>query len=379
MSWGISSIGEIANVKGGKRLPKGHKFSMRPTPYLYIRARDIGNGKITFDEPTYLQEETFRHIKNYTVDVDDIVITIVGANIGDIAIITKKFSGANLTENAAKLVIDKKKCAPCFLKYQLVSQYMRSKLLHLASGAAQGKLGLYKIKEFEVKLPPIATQVKIASQLKAYDDLIENNNRRIQLLEESARLLYQEWFVRLRFPNYEKVKVVDGVPEGWEFASLGDVVTLNYGKALKASDRVEGSFPVYGSGGCVGTHEKALISAPSIIVGRKGSVGSVFWVDNPAYPIDTVYFISPEQSDLYLYHVLQTMQFVSTDAAVPGLNRNWAYSRKLLLPPIDIKDQFLAVVSKKFEAIKNLQQQNQKLTQARDFLLPRLMNGDIKV
>jgi len=81
------------------------------------------------------------------------------------------------------------------------------------------------------------------------------------------------------------------VPEGWERKTLGDQVTLNYGKALKADDRVDGPFPVYGSSGVVGSHEKALVSGPGIIVGRKGNVGSVYWCAKDFYPIDTVYFI----------------------------------------------------------------------------------------
>ncbi len=90
-------------------------------------------------------------------------------------------------------------------------------------------------------------QDRIASILSAYDDLIENNRRRIQLLEQAARLLYKEWFVRLRFPGHEHVTITDGVPEGWEKKTIGELAPFKYGKALKKDDRVPGPYPVYGS------------------------------------------------------------------------------------------------------------------------------------
>ena len=174
-------------------------------------------------------------------------------------------------------------------------------------------------------------QQRIAATLSAYDDLIENNRRRIRLLEEAARLLYREWFVHLRFPGHEHVAVVGGVPEGWERVTLGRVAPLKYGKALKEDDRVPGPYPVYGSSGVVGTHESALVAGPGIIVGRKGNVGSVYWSDNDFCPIDTVYYIEAENASLYLFYALLNTNFISTDVAVPGLNRDYAHGRDVLI------------------------------------------------
>ena len=215
--------------------------------------------------------------------------------------------------------------------------------------------------------------------ISPYDDLITNNRRRIQLLEESARLLYQEWFVHLRFPGHEQVKIIDGVPEGWEKKPLKKIATLNYGKALKAEVRVPGPFLVYGSSGEVGSHEKALVKGPGIVVGRKGNVGSVYWVNADFYPIDTVYFISAEESSLFLYHALQNVQFINTDVAVPGLNRDMAYSREILIPDDKNYHRFLSEVKPIQEQINKLQDYNNKLAQARDLLLPKLMSGELTV
>jgi len=127
--------------------------------------------------------------------------------------------------------------------------------------------------------------------LSAYDDLIENNNRRIAFLEKMAEELYREWFVRLRFPGHEKVKIVKGVPEGWAVKKLKEIVEFAYGKALKEEDRIEGNYPVIGSGGIIGYHNAALVKGPGIVVGRKGNVGKVIWTKKDFFPIDTVYFV----------------------------------------------------------------------------------------
>ncbi|MBN1843804.1 MAG: restriction endonuclease subunit S, partial [Deltaproteobacteria bacterium] len=210
-------------------------------------------------------------------------------------------------------------------------------------------------------------------------DLIENNRRRIQLLEQAARLLYKEWFVHLRFPGHEHVKIKNGVPEEWENKPLGEIGTLNYGKGLKADNRIPGAFPVYGSSGVVGTHDKALVEGPGIIVGRKGNVGSVYWSENDFFPIDTVYFIDSASSSFYLYYALLHTQFISTDVAVPGLNRDYAHSRKILLAEANIRSLFEELVSPIHTQISTIRRYNEILSRARDLLLHRLMNGDITV
>ncbi len=222
-------------------------------------------------------------------------------------------------------------------------------------------------------------QDRIGEILSAYDDLIENNRRRIQLLEQAARLLYKEWFVHLRFPGHEHAKITDGVPEGWERKAIGELVLFKYGKALKQDDRVPGSYPVYGSSGIVGTHNKALVAGPAIIVGRKGNVGSVYWSISDFYPIDTVYYIEAENCSLYLFYALLHTQFISTDVAVPGLNRDYAHSRTLLAPESKILTLFEQHAAIMHDQIEQLRKYNQSLAKARDLLLPRLMNGEVAV
>lgn len=278
--------------------------------------------------------------------------------------------------NTALYVQDFKGNDPRFISY-----FLKANLRGTGGGdkAAVPGVNRNELHERRVRAPDTDTQERIVGQLLPIDDLIENNCRRIALLEQSARLLYREWFVYLRFPGHEHVKVVDGVPAGWERKPLGDIAKLNYGKALKAEQREAGAFPVYGSSGIVGNHKAALSKGPGIIVGRKGNVGKTFWSSSGFFPIDTVYFVDAEASNLYLYHALQNAQFISTDVAVPGLNRDFAHSRPILIPPAPLLNEFLESVTPMHQQIDKLMLYNTKLREARDLLLPRLMNGEIQV
>jgi type I restriction enzyme S subunit len=222
-------------------------------------------------------------------------------------------------------------------------------------------------------------QHRIAAILSAYDDLIETNRRRMALLEQAARLLYREWFVQLRFPGHESVRVVDGMPEGWERKRLGEVAPLKYGKALKEDYRIAGTVPVFGSSGIIGTHDKALVQGPGIVVGRKGNAGSVFWSATDFFPIDTVFYIDSDQASLYLYYALLHTTFVSTDVAVPGLNRDYAHSHLILIPAHPIFQSFEDVAAPLHAQVTKLQRYKDQLASARDLLLPRLMSGEIAV
>lgn len=239
------------------------------------------------------------------------------------------------------------------------------------------------MRKFKIEVCPLNIQHKIVAILSAYDDLIENNTRRIKILEEMARLLYNEWFVKFRFPGHEQVNMVDSelglIPEGWEVKKLGDVVELAYGKALKASDRLGGEVAVYGSSGVVGYHNKSLVKAPGIIVGRKGNVGSIFWSYKNFYPIDTVYYVQTKVSLYYIYYNLKTHNFINNDAAVPGLNRNQAYSLPFILPTVNLLDKFQNFVQPIFQHLNNLKIKNNNLRQSRDLLLPKLISGEIDV
>ena len=266
---------------------------------------------------------------------------------------------------------------PDWLYYRLI--LLKSYYESIAYGAAIQNINTEIVRNTEIQLPDIKTQQSISAVVKTYDDLIENNQRRIALLEESARLLYREWFVSLRFPGYESVQKENGIPKGWQLRPLGDVAPLKYGKALKAEDRKDGNVPVYGSSGIVGYHNQAIVSAGAIVVGRKGNVGSLYHSATPCFPIDTVFYIEPELVTLRLFLAMHDLNFISSDAAVPGLNRNYAHSLPIMVPIETVAGAFEALVEPIFEQIALLNKQNAELAEARNALLPKLMSGEIQV
>lgn len=377
MSWPdvvIKDVCELAVDCVNKTAP----FVEYETPYKMLRTTNVRGGFVDVQNVRYVTEETFEKWTRRVIPKRGDVILTREAPLGDIGRLTsddKVFLGQRLFLYRA----DPAKLDPVFLAYVLQSPLVQGRIKSTGFGATVQHAKIGDCENLKIPFPPLDKQIKIGEILSAYDDLIENNQRRIQLLEESTRLLYQEWFVHFRFPGYEKHGIQIGLPQGWSKKSLKDLLILNYGKALKADTRIPGAIPVYGSSGNVGSHNSALVKGPGIVIGRKGNIGSIFWVNTDFYPIDTVYYISNEQSDLYIYHALKNIEFINTDVAVPGLNRNLAYSREIIIPSEEVYKLFVGQVSPIQEQIEHLQTYNQKISQTRDLLLPRLMNREIPV
>ena len=197
---------------------------------------------------------------------------------------------------------------------------------------------------------------------------------------------YPEQYAELQataelFPSAMQESELGDIPEGWNSQRLSNIATLHYGKALKKTERIEGPYSVYGSGGITGSHNSYLVEGPSIIVGRKGSIGTLYWEDGKFHPIDTVYYVSNKDGVplSYLYYLMKTLDLSSmnTDAAVPGLNRDNVYRLEVLKPIQSILNKFNNHIS----AIRNMIQKNNfstaTLTTLRDTLLPKLLSGEI--
>ena len=267
-----------------------------------------------------------------------------------------------------------------FLYYLFNTRPVRAQLSGSATGTKVRHTAPERIYRVKVAVPAdVKVQRRIASALRVYDDLIENSRRRIRLLEQAARLVYEEWFVRLRFPGCEHVAITDGTPKGWRRRTIGEVCPFRYGNALKKEDRRSGVYPVFGSSGIVGTHDEGMTTGPGIVIGRKGNIGSVFWSGSDFWPIDTVYYIDSRYCTIYIYYALLYTRFINTDVAVPGLNRNFAHSRELLIPDDGTYALFEQHILALHGQIDQLAQQNRALAHARDLLLPRLLCGEIAV
>jgi type I restriction enzyme, S subunit len=346
--------------------------------YPLIRTPNIGKGRLDFDGVYRVSQETYEIWTKRAVPEEGDLILAREAPAGNVAIV-KNGERVCLGQRTVHLRPDRSKVDPDFLCYYLLAPPQQAALLAGETGVTAGHVNMKDIRALRLVLPPRPNQERIGRILSAYDDLIENNRRRIVLLEDAARQVYREWFVRLQFPGHEHTRLVDCVPEGWETQRIDQFLTLNYGKALKAEDRADGLIPVFGSSGVVGHHSASICRGPGIIVGRKGNVGSVYWSHEPFWAIDTVYFTLPEHSDLYLYYALANTSFVNTDGAVPGLNREFAYSRRMILPDARIRRWFVELVEPMHCQIALLNQAIVKLRAARDLLLPRLMSGEIAV
>ena len=160
--------------------------------------------------------------------------------------------------------------------------------------------------------------------------------------------------------------LIDGSINNWKETTLGQLITLHYGKALKTENRLKGDIPVYSSAGLTGYHNEALFAGKGIVVGRKGTVGKAYLTELPFWCIDTAYYILPDNQKYefkYLYYLLRTLglEELNEDSAVPGLNRDTAYQQQFLLPPLPEQKAIAAVLSSLDDKIDLLHRQNKTL------------------
>jgi type I restriction enzyme S subunit len=264
------------------------------------------------------------------------------------------------------------------------------------------------LKQVEFSFPPLKNQKKIADVLSSLDAKIELNNQINEELEGLAKLLYDYWFVQFDFPITGAQAAAMGkprlegkpyrasggkmvyndalkreIPVGWRDGKLEDILTLQYGKALKKEIQVPGEYPVYGSGGIYGYHNVPLVEGPGIIVGRKGTVGELHWSNGAFYPTDTSFYVEPKMgTDLnYVYFLLKRLPLKSmnSDSAVPGLSRNAAYGLSVTIPEMALVNDFGRIARSLRATMANNEKQNHQLTELRDWLLPMLMNGQVTV
>jgi len=298
----------------------------------------------------------------------------------------------HLNQRIGKINIkDKTICDVEFIHWVLRSRDYRNEILSTSTGSTVKHTSPKRILNYRFKLPPIEDQKTIAKILSDLDEKIELNRKMNQTLKTMAKAIYKKWFIDFDFPNKEgkPYKSVGGefeneIPKNWNFGTYADAIELHYGKALKADQRIFGGFPVLGSNGIVDFHNEYLVEGPGIVVGRKGTAGAINWIDENFFPIDTTFYIKPriENHKLYYYYFLSNslrLNKMSSDSAVPGLNRNDAYSVEIVLPSGISIETYNEVVHPLFERMKDLRLENRKLNEIRDRLLPKLIAGKLKV
>lgn len=375
MNWVERSLDELGEVSRGRSRHRPRDAAhLYGGTYPFVQTGDVKSADLYLTEFTQTYSDAGL-AQSKLWKAGTLCITIA-ANIADTAILG---IDACFPDSVIGFIANENKADPRFIKYMFDAR-LKHRYRTFSQGVAQDNLSQEKLLSIRFQVPErVSDQKAIADVLSRYDASIANNKRRIDLLEKSARLLFEEWFLRLRYPGHEHEKVVDGVPQGWEQRKLGEVFPLSYGKALPEAKRSPGDFLVYGSSGEVGTHREKLVTGPGIVVGRKGNVGSVYWVDCDFWPIDTVYFVQPECVSLFGYHMLSLQSFENSDAAVPGLNRDYAHGKKLKWPPMRLRNSFEQFAGPIFLQRAKLIQMNARLRAGRDLLLPRLMDGRIEV
>ena len=338
----MKSLDKLGTINRGRsRHRPRNDESLYNGEYPFVQTGDIKNSELhilkhgqTYNEKGLSQSKLWPK--------GTLCITIA-ANIAETAVLSYD---ACFPDSVVGFIADEKKSDVYYVKYSI--DYLKTKLQQVSKGTTQDNLSLDKLLGFGFDIPEVKNQRRISNILLGYDFLIENNTRRIAILEESAQRLYREWFVHFRFPGHEKAKMVESelgpIPKGWQPRQLGSILEFKYGKGLRKEDRVSGDFPVYGSSGIVDYHSDYLVEGPGIIVGRKGNVGSTFLSESCFYPIDTVYYVESNLDVYYLFYLLSNMTFISGDTAVPGLSRESTMGTVVLLPDKSSISEFGRIV-----------------------------------
>jgi|SaaInlV_200m_DNA_4_1039719.scaffolds.fasta_scaffold02337_2 type I restriction enzyme S subunit len=398
--WREYRLDEIGQVVGGG------------TPSSKVNA--YWNGDVGWVTPADLSGYQFKHIGNGSRDITELglkkssaklhpkntVLMTSRAPIGYLAIADKPVA----TNQGFQSIRCNEDIADFNFIYYLLGAYKEGIAL-IASGATFPEVSGGKVRQYKIKLPPLPTQQKIAKILSNYDDLIENNLKRIKLLEESARLTYEEWFLRFRVDGKKlDIDAATNLPFGWEYSGLNNISTFTNGYAFKSKDFVEYGHPVIKikniDGKMVDVHNTNRISANDVLkVNDKfklhegdlliamtgatvGKLGFVPYSNDACYLNQRVGKIQSE----YLFFTFLALSGTSGQkqilnfaggAAQPNISGDQILAVKNIIPAKDILDKFELLSNNALSQILNFTRKNQLLKEARDILLPRLMTGMI--
>ncbi|MDX5385487.1 MAG: restriction endonuclease subunit S [Alteromonadaceae bacterium] len=277
-----------------------------------------------------------------------------------------------------------------FLYYVLQPQLER--LQTLSTGVATKFLTLTILKSLEVSIPPLHEQQRVTSILSAYDDLIENNTRRIEILEEMARRLYEEWFVHFRFPGHEEVSFKESelgrIPDEWGTEAATDAFKIKYGKTFpKKNLDPSGQYPVFGGGGVIGRCDQFNIDGPTTLITSRGNGSGTVWRASEAGLVtNNAFTVMPKDSKLnthygYIEQVMLNASVMSVvgGAAQPQLTLDGLSGVRVMTPDPKVVDQFSLLVDPLYALVNRLQRKNANLRVQRDLLLPKLVSGEIDV
>lgn len=393
--WQLRRLDELGFVGRGKsRHRPRNDARLYGGPYPFIQTADImaADPYITTYSQTY-SELGLQQSKAWPPNT--LCMTIAGANTAKTAIL--RFE-ACFPDSVVGFIPESDKSDLHFIKYSL--DLMRHRFLSVSRGATQDNLSLDKLLSFPILAPRVEQQRRIAGILSTYDELIENSQRRIKILESMARALYREWFVQFRFPGHENhhrvASSLGEIPEGWEIAPLSTLVDFAKGRKpaetwaepksgdvkLLLIDSLNGGTPVYtspnklvlaedrdtlmvmdGSGSC------------QVTIGASGAVGSTLGRFRTTRPE----VFSAHALFRFLEDKAEEFKSKNIGAAIPHANKDYILTQLIALPPIAIASKFRDQIEPMQHSIEILKAKIQNLRRTRDFLLPRLLSGQINV
>ena len=395
MKYSFITLGEIAAVRGGKRLPKGKQLTSDRTAHPYIRIRDL-TGKILelTNDYEYVDDETQSTITRYIVNEGDIIISIVGT-IGLVGVIGKSLDNANLTENCAKLVdIDESKVDREYLYYYLISELGQSEVERGTVGAVQPKLPLKNIQKIRIALPSLIEQEKIGSLLKALDDKIALNNRINNNLLQQAQALYREMFVNTqndsrkvcRAEEYFDISIGKTPPRKehqWFTTDPNDVTWVSISDMGSCGTYISRSSEQL-TQEAVDRFNIKVIPNNTILLSFKLTVGRIAITHGEMTTNEAIAHFKTNKPYIneYLFCYLKDYNYQSlgsTSSIATAANSKIIKAMPFVVPAEDEITRFHTAAGPMFKQILNNQLENDSLAELRDTLLPRLMSGELDV
>lgn len=404
MSWDFKTLDELGKVARGKsrHRPRNDK-KLFGGLYPFIQTADVKKANFYISEYSETYNETGL-AQSKLWDAGTLCITIA-ANIADTGILSMP---ACFPDSIMGFIPYAGISDVRFIKYCFDILQMKCK--QLSQGTAQDNLSWEKLSTIKFPAPPLKIQCRIAEILSRYDTLIENYQKQIKLLEESAQRLYKEWFVDLRFPGHENTKIVDGVPEGWEKKCLEDIFTFVRGKSYTSKELSDSGtimvnlkniqpFGGYKRGAekyFIGTfREEQLLQKGDLVMGvtdmtqERRLVGQVALIPDldkiVTFSMDLIKIIPYSIPKIYLYctirygRISDRISPLANGVNVLHLKPEAMMDIEMIVPNIEIINAFTIYINKLIEKSLFLQNQTILLAEARDRLLPKLMSGEIEV
>ena len=402
--WSYKKLDELGYVGRGKsRHRPRNDPSLYGGDYPFIQTADVKSAE--FYIKNYSQTYNEKGLAQSKLWKPGTLCITIAANIAETAILGMP---ACFPDSIVGFIADPEKADVRFVKYYINT--IKFKMQNISRGTTQDNLSIDKLLTFDILAPPLPTQRKIAAILSAHDDLIENNTRRIKILEEMAQALYREWFVHFRFPGHEKVRMVDSplgeIPEGWEVKKLSSLVETQYGytesassvevgpKFLRGMDINKRSYIQWDAVPYCPINEedylKYKLNVGDILVIRMADPGKVGIIEKNIDSVFASYLIrlrieSPNVVPYFLFYFMLSDRYQSyATGASTGTTRKSASAGvitdvEMIVPSYNLSGQFEDQVSEIRQMLNNLLEKNFNLRRTRDLLLPKLISGELNV